>query len=170
VKVCPLERCIGWITHALGVFVAITSETLRLVAALRNQVNAITDGAVRSLTVAWVRAWDEIVWEVVAALDELLAMGGDRWPTRRQIERTRRAMSALDLARQALERLAGLAAQTITTAATEAARVSMSSQPDIRTTGQSVPCATSPGSSPPLRCTSVTACTPTLRCTRIGHP
>ncbi|MFI6296846.1 phage minor head protein [Nonomuraea sp. NPDC050790] len=110
---------------------AITSETLRLVASLRNQINSITDNTVRSLTVAWVRAWDEIVWEVIAALDELLRASNDGWPSRRQIARTARAMSALDLAREALERLAGLAIQSITASVAEAARLSAAGQNDL---------------------------------------
>ncbi|MFI7691776.1 phage minor head protein [Nonomuraea sp. NPDC049655] len=110
---------------------AITPETMTLIATLRAQINQIADGSVRTLTSAWVRAWDELVFETAAAIDELLRSADGGWPTRRQIARTRRAMTALDLIREALERLAGLTIRAASAAADEAARVTYTAQRDL---------------------------------------
>ncbi|RSN12819.1 phage head morphogenesis protein [Nonomuraea sp. WAC 01424] len=104
---------------------------MRLIATLRAQINQIADGSVRALTSAWVRAWDELVYETAAAIDELLRSADGGWPTRRQIARTRRAMTALDLIREALERLASLTIRTASAAADEAARVTYTAQRDL---------------------------------------
>jgi len=110
---------------------AITADTLRIAEQLRRQVGSIVDGVTRSLTAAWVRAWDEVVFEVVAAIGELLQAGNGNWPTRRQIERTARAVRALDVIGQTLERLAALTRSQTVTGATEAARLGFQTQGDL---------------------------------------
>ncbi|MFI7113968.1 hypothetical protein ACIBK9_47160 [Nonomuraea sp. NPDC050227] len=110
---------------------AITAETLRIAEQLRRQVGFIVDGVTRSLTAAWVRAWDEVVFDLAAAITELLQIGDGRWPTRRQIERTSRAMRALDIVGASLERLATLTRSQTATAAAEAARVGLQGQGDL---------------------------------------
>ena len=107
---------------------AITSETIRIVEQMRRQVGSIVDDVSRSLTYAWVRAWDEIVFEVVAAIGELLQMGDGRWPSRRQIERTARVVSALDLIGATLQRLAALTRSETIAAAGQAARIAIDGQ------------------------------------------
>lgn len=110
---------------------AITHETLRLVAQMRAAVIGLADGPTRSMTAAWVRAWDSIAYEFALALDELVQMSGNRWPTRGQIERAARAKGALDTARRALERLAGEARSEITIAATAGIHLGVAGQYDI---------------------------------------
>lgn len=110
---------------------AITAETLRIAELLRRQVGSIVDSTTRSLTSAWVRAWDEVVWEVVAAIGELLQVGDGRWPSRRQIERTARAVRALDVIGATLERLASLTRTQTVAGATEAARLGLQAQGDL---------------------------------------
>ncbi|MEV6036023.1 hypothetical protein AB0L65_33050 [Nonomuraea sp. NPDC052116] len=110
---------------------AITAETLRIAEQLRRQVGSIVDNVTNSLVSAWVRAWDEVVWEVVAAIGELLQIGDGKWPSRRQIERTARAVRALDLIGATLERLAALTRSQTVTGATEAARLGIQAQGDL---------------------------------------
>lgn len=110
---------------------AITADTLRIAEQLRNQVGSIVDDITRSLTAAWVRAWDEVAYEVVAAIGELLQTGDGRWPSRRQIERTARAMRMLELVAAVLERLAALTRSQTLTGAAEAARLGLHAQGEL---------------------------------------
>lgn len=96
---------------------AITHETLRLVAEMRAAVDQMADSTHRSLTGAWVRAWDQLAFDFTLALDELLAIRADRWPTRAQIQRANRAQWALETTQRALERLAAQARNEIIAAA-----------------------------------------------------
>lgn len=96
---------------------AITHETMRLVAEMRAAVDRLADGAHRSLTAAWVRAWDQLAFDFTLALDDLLQIRDDRWPTRAQIQRATRAQWALETTQRALERLAAQARTEITAAA-----------------------------------------------------
>ncbi len=106
----------------------ITSETVALAEQLRRAVNTIVDATTRSLTAAWVRAWDGVVFEVVAAIGELLQLGGDRWPSRAQIFRTGRALGALDVVASTLERLAHLTRTEAVRAAAQAAQLGADAQ------------------------------------------
>lgn len=110
---------------------AITAETLRIAAQLRRQVGSIVDDVTRSLTAAWVKAWDEILFEVVAAIGELLQIGDGQWPTRRQIEHTARVVRALDVIGATLERLAALTRSQTVEGATQAARLGLHAQGDL---------------------------------------
>lgn len=106
----------------------ITPETLRVAEQMRAAVSGIIDNTTRSLTAAWVRAWDQIAFDVIAAIGELLQIGGGKWPSRRQIEHTARVISALDVIGQTLQRLAVLTHTETVTAATQAARVGAEGQ------------------------------------------
>jgi hypothetical protein len=91
---------------------------------MRAAVDALVDGVTRVLTRAWVAAWDELMWEVGEAITELQQAGTDgRWPSRAQVIRNTRAMRALDVVRQALERLAEQARTETSTAAADAADI-----------------------------------------------
>lgn len=95
-------------------------------AEMRAAVDALADGVTRDLTAAWVRAWDELVWELTDAVAELQQASEDgRWPSRRQVERNARVRRALDIVRQALERLAGHANVRISRAAADAADIAV---------------------------------------------
>lgn len=83
---------------------AVNRETMRLAAAARAEVNGAVNGTVRSLTSAWVAAWDDLAREWQAALSELAA--GDEWPSRAALARADRAQRALDATREALDDLA----------------------------------------------------------------
>jgi hypothetical protein len=107
---------------------AISQETLRLVADVRRQVDRLADGPTRSLTLAWLQAWNTLSVEFAAALDELVRIGGDRWPTRRQIQEAARLQQTLDATGRALERLAAQAQQEIDAAARAAAGLGEAAQ------------------------------------------
>jgi hypothetical protein len=97
--------------------VAVNPRTLRLINGLRLQVGAHVDAVTRELIAAWVRAWDEAHAEMLAAVDELLAIAPGQWPTQWQIQRATRARAALAHARERLDTLAAHAAVRITDAA-----------------------------------------------------
>jgi hypothetical protein len=87
--------------------VAITADTLRLVAELRATLAAITDARTRVTVGAWVRGWDTIAAEVHAGITDLLTqVDHGRWPSRAAVLRTTRLIRVLDLARIQLEHLA----------------------------------------------------------------
>lgn len=109
----------------------VTAETLRLAELLRRRVGSIVDAMTNSLTAAWVAAWDQVIADVAAAIGELLQLGGDRWPTRRQIFRAARVVSALDLIGTTLERLAELTLTQTADAAAQAARIGAEAQGDL---------------------------------------
>ncbi|GAA2860040.1 phage head morphogenesis protein [Nonomuraea rubra] len=110
---------------------AITAETLAIAERLRRQVGSIVDDVTRSLTAAWVGAWDQVVVEVIAAIGELLQLGDGKWPTRRQIFRSARTISALDLIGQTLDRLATATLAQTAVAAAQAARLGIEAQGDL---------------------------------------
>lgn len=93
---------------------------------MRAAVDALADGVTRRLTAAWVRAWDALVWEVTDAVTELAQLAQEgRWPSRAQVERSARARRALEVVRQALERLAVEANGGISAAAADAADIAV---------------------------------------------
>lgn len=109
----------------------ITRDTLRLVGELRATADHITDQVTRGLVAAWVTAWDEIAAEFIAVVGELMQLGGDRWPTRAQVLRTRRTHSALDLAARTMQGLIDEARADIAAAARDAATAAMHAQNEI---------------------------------------
>lgn len=85
---------------------AIRRDTLALVRDLRRAVLTIADEQTRRLVEGWVRAWDTLSAELAAVIDELLAAGGGRWPTRVQLARAARMHRALVLVTAQLDQLA----------------------------------------------------------------
>ncbi|MGI5155814.1 phage minor head protein [Microbispora sp. CA-102843] len=111
---------------------AITQETLQLVAAARQAVDDIADNATRTLAGAWVTAWDQLALDLVLALDELVATTeGGQWPTRARIERAARLQHALDAVAKALDELTQAVRSQATTAAHSAAQSGASTQAGI---------------------------------------
>lgn len=96
---------------------AITHETLRLVALMQARVDQLADGPTRSLTTAWIRAWDVLAVEFTRALDEVLQINAEQWPTRSQIERAPGVQYAVAMAQRALDRLVAQARDEIVAAA-----------------------------------------------------
>lgn len=85
---------------------AITADTLRMVAALRTAQGQMLDARARTLTAAWVRAWDALAPALAAGLgDALAAVEAGRPLPRSVVLRTRRLMLALDATRMQLEQL-----------------------------------------------------------------
>jgi len=97
--------------------VTINDSTLRLARQMRSQIEGHVDSVTRSLTAAWVAAWDDLTDQWAAAVYDLVAagaMGNDgEWPSRGQIIRAARAMHALGASRSALTELAELTGQQI---------------------------------------------------------
>lgn len=73
---------------------------------MRVELDATVDAATRDMAAAWGRAWDEIVDDWSAAIDDLIAASDDGWPTVAQIARAKRAQQALQVASDALDELA----------------------------------------------------------------
>lgn len=94
---------------------AVTPETLRLVAGMRVQIDSTVDAASRDLITAWATAWQEIAGEWSAALADLAAnTTGGHWPTRGKVLRAERARRALEVTEAALDRVtAGLPARVL---------------------------------------------------------
>ncbi|WP_326646674.1 hypothetical protein OG884_18775 [Streptosporangium sp. NBC_01755] len=109
----------------------ITGDTIRLVEEMRRAVGSILAEVTRSLVQAWVRAWDQMALEVAAGITELLQAGEGRWLSRRQVEQTARAMSALDVIAAALTRLADLVRAQTVAGAQDAARIALDGQGDL---------------------------------------
>lgn len=83
-----------------------TADTLAAARRMRVELDATVDAATRDLAAAWGRAWDEIVDDWSAAIDDLIAASDDGWPTVAQIARAKRAQQALQVASDALDELA----------------------------------------------------------------
>jgi hypothetical protein len=109
----------------------ITSETLRLVEQMRHAVGSILDEITRALVAAWVQAWDGVAFDVAIGIGEILQAGDGKWPSRRVIERTARAMSALDVIAAALTRLADLTRSQTLIAVAQAARIALDGQGEL---------------------------------------
>lgn len=112
---------------------AITQETLRLVEETRAMLEELAAGPTRSLTAAWIRAWDTLVWQFGDAILDLIRVGGDRWPTRAEIDRAGRSQQALYTARRALEQLAEQARNEIAAAAATAIHTGVTGQEGLIT-------------------------------------
>ncbi|WP_159622681.1 phage minor head protein [Ruania rhizosphaerae] len=86
---------------------AVTPDTLRLLAGLRIRVGDSVDQAGRDLVRGWATAWDELAAEWDAALTELAAAStANGWPSRAQLARADRVWRAMDATRDALDGLA----------------------------------------------------------------
>lgn len=84
----------------------VTADTLAAARRMRVELDATVDAATRDMAAAWGRAWDEIVDDWSAAIDDLIAASDDGWPTVAQIARAKRAQQALQVASDALDELA----------------------------------------------------------------
>ena len=84
---------------------AYSDETESLLWRLWNQLSQIDQAQVRMAAAAWAEAWDDVVPELSAALDELVVAAANDRLTRAQIVRAERLTNALDLIRV---RLAGV--------------------------------------------------------------
>ncbi|MDF5758602.1 phage minor head protein [Spongiactinospora sp. TRM90649] len=110
----------------------VTADTLALVAAARAAVDDILDATTRTLTGAWVTAWDGLALDLLLALDELLAtLAGGGWPSRARIARAARLQEALEAAARALEELTARVRSETATGARGAVQTGLSAQPGI---------------------------------------
>ncbi|QLQ16134.1 MAG: hypothetical protein HZY73_11270 [Micropruina sp.] len=92
---------------------ALTKAAIRKARAVRIALAAAVDATTAALTLAWASAWEEIVAEWAAAVDELLVLGAGEWPTRAQISRATRATNALRVTAERLSELAKRSGVTI---------------------------------------------------------
>lgn len=101
---------------------AVTAETLRLLADLRNAVGAEADNAVRNLTAAWVTGWTGLATRWQSALTDVLALQGElqRWPSPWQLTRLEQVQRAMLATERTLTDLGAQATTDITTAALNA--------------------------------------------------
>jgi SPP1 gp7 family putative phage head morphogenesis protein len=82
---------------------AINRTTLNLLDGMRIAMLAPVDHAAQQLIRAWGVAWNELAGEWDAALQDLVAASKDgHWPSRRQVNRARRAQQAMETTRAAL--------------------------------------------------------------------
>lgn len=111
---------------------AVTADTLRRVAALRNAVGADIDAAVRGLATAWSREWAGLVPRWQAALADVLALQTEqRWPTPWELARAGRVQRALQATEQSLALLAGTASNAVTATALTAVDATVEQEPAI---------------------------------------
>src|SRR5690242_6363074 len=99
---------------------AVTRETLRLMAGIRIRIADGVDAATDDLIRSWARAWKlvEADWEAaIAELQQIQADGG--WPPRSQILKAERTQRALEATFEGLQSLSEHAGVTITTAVNE---------------------------------------------------
>lgn len=88
---------------------AVTDETLTLLAGMRLQVAAHVDQVTQDIAVAWGRAWNEVAREWDDAVADLVAASRDgEWPTPAQVRRAKRAASAMTATRELLDELQGM--------------------------------------------------------------
>lgn len=85
---------------------SVTDDTLLLAAALKRDLQKITDQHTRDLVAAWARAWDEIRGDLDRALRDLADQAGEGRITRAAVRRSTRLREALNIATSELERLA----------------------------------------------------------------
>lgn len=96
---------------------AIRRPTLRLLRQLAIAIGADVDQVTRTLTQAWVRAWDELENQWRAAMNDAVeyAMNhAGQWPPPREMQRIERLGRALDDSTRALTQLGQRAGVTIT--------------------------------------------------------
>lgn len=79
---------------------AVTPETLRILAAAKNDLQRITDDHTKEIVGAWVNVWDELQSEFEASLVELTLSSKDGYISRAAAGKNERLAKTLDLARQ----------------------------------------------------------------------
>lgn len=85
---------------------AVTDDTLRLLAQLRDATAALTDSHTRDLIKAYAAGWDEVAADLDAALLELAAGAKDGTITGAQVRQSTRLRKALKVIGRELDRLA----------------------------------------------------------------
>ncbi|MGN7250059.1 phage minor head protein [Arthrobacter sp. SAFR-014] len=85
---------------------AVTADTLRVVADLRTKLERMTDAQTLALTRAWVDAWDVLAPSFQLALLELMAQAADGAVSRSVVAKNIRLRDALQATRQMLDTLA----------------------------------------------------------------
>lgn len=112
---------------------AISRNTLRLLASLRVTVGSEADGATRAITAGWVRAWDELHAAWRATVDDLVAEAArtGRWPARWELARMHRLQTMLDASTEALATLAKRAGVSVTDAAGRAIQATAEIEPRL---------------------------------------
>ena len=94
---------------------AVSPETLRLLAGLRVAMQRPVDAATERTVRAWATAWNELADQWRIAIEELVALSKDgQWPTRTQVARATKIRRAIEVTREALEALADELPLTIT--------------------------------------------------------
>lgn len=92
---------------------AYTPETLHIVEQLRDRMESVADTHTRTLTQAWVRAWDALSPELDHALMELMAVERNGRIPRRVVSQSRRLREALDIASEHIQDLAATLNATV---------------------------------------------------------
>lgn len=92
---------------------AVTAETLRIVANLRTRLERMTDVQTLALTRAWVDAWDVLAPEFQTALVELMAQAKDGTVSRSVVAKNIRLRDALRSTRAMLDTLAAQAGTVV---------------------------------------------------------
>lgn len=110
---------------------AVTKETLAILAQQRAALATITDEQTLALTRAWVDAWDVLGPEFDAAITELLAAAKNGTVTAAEVARSIRLRKALVLAGDKLAELADLTEVTAANDTAQAALAGAQSQIDV---------------------------------------
>lgn len=92
---------------------AVTAETLRIVADLRTRLEGMADVQTLALTRAWVDAWDVLAPEFQTALVELMAQAKDGTVSRSVVAKNIRLRDALRATRGMLDTLAAQAGSVV---------------------------------------------------------
>jgi len=107
---------------------AVTEETLKRAAELKAAIDALLAQLTRKLTKGWAVAWDRLEAAFALAVAELLAANDGRWPSRRQVNESKRLSDALGAAAAEHDTLVDLLRTAGTAAAAKAASLSGKAQ------------------------------------------
>lgn len=110
---------------------AVTQATLRAVEELRQQLQYMTDVQTLALTKAWVEAWDVLLPQFQAAVDDLVAQAANGRVTKTMAARSVRLQGALESTKEYLQALAPEAADTISRDIPEALRLAVDGHAQI---------------------------------------